>query len=294
MKPTAFEYFTPSTVAEAIQLLKSQGDGAKILAGGQSLVAMMNFRAARPTALIDVNKIKGLDYIREEGNDIVIGALTRERTIEVSPLVKEKCPILAKAITHIGHLPIRFRGTIGGSLVHADPTAEIPVVSVALGAKMKIVGLSGERVVNAGEFFLTYLTSVLEECEMLVEVRIPAFSQKTTAWSYVDISRRHGDFAIVAVASILAMDKGGVCKEARIALGGVAPTPIRVKDAETVLTGKKLTDKLIEEAAIRAAESEDVNPDSDYHATAEYRKAMAKVLTQRGLKEAWTNFEGRN
>jgi CO/xanthine dehydrogenase FAD-binding subunit len=294
MKPTAFEYFTPSTVAEAIQLLKSQGDGAKILAGGQSLVAMMNFRAARPTALIDVNKIKGLDYIREEGNDIVIGALTRERTIEVSPLVKEKCPILAKAITHIGHLPIRFRGTIGGSLVHADPTAEIPVVSVALGAKMKIVGLSGERVVNAGEFFLTYLTSVLEECEMLVEVRIPTFSQKTTAWSYVDISRRHGDFAIVAVASILAMDKGGVCKEARIALGGVAPTPIRVKGAEAVLTGEKLTDKLIEEAAIKAAESEDVNPDSDYHATAEYRKAMAKVFTQRGLKEAWTNFEGRN
>jgi CO/xanthine dehydrogenase FAD-binding subunit len=294
MKPTAFEYFTPSTVEEALQLLKREGDGAKILAGGQSLVAMMIFRAARPTALIDVNKIKELDYIREEGNDIVIGALTRERTIEVSPLIKEKCPILAKAITHIGHLPIRFRGTVGGSLVHADPTAEIPVASVALGAKMKIAGLSGERVVDAGEFFLTYLTSVLEECEMLVEVRIPTFSQKTTAWSYVDISRRHGDFAIVAVASILAMDKGGVCREARIALGGVAPTPIRVKDAEAVLTGEKLTDKLIEEAAIRASESEDVNPDSDYHATAEYRKAMAKVLIQRGLKEAWTNFEGRN
>jgi CO/xanthine dehydrogenase FAD-binding subunit len=293
MKPTAFEYFTPSTVKEALQLLKSEGDGAKILAGGQSLIAMMNFRAARPTALIDVNNIKELDYIREEGNEIVIGALTRERTIEISPLIKEKCPILAEAITHIGHLPIRFRGTIGGSLVHADPTAEIPIAAVALEAKMKIAGLSGERVVSAGEFFLTYLTSALEECEMLVEVRIPTFSNATTAWSYVDISRRHGDFAIVAVASILTMDKGGVCKEARIALGGVAPTPIRVKAAEAVLTGKKITDERIEEAAIKAAESEDVNPDSDYHATAEYRKAMAKVLTQRGLKEAWTNFEGR-
>jgi CO/xanthine dehydrogenase FAD-binding subunit len=294
MKPTAFEYFTPSTVKEAIGLLKSEGDGAKILAGGQSLLAMMNFRAARPTALIDINKIKELDYIREEGNEIVIGALTRERTLETSPLIEEKCPILAKAITHIGHLPIRFRGTIGGSLVHADPTAEIPIASVALGAKMKIAGLNGERVVNASEFFLTYLTSALEECEMLVEVRIPTFSQATTAWSYVDISRRHGDFAIVAVASILAMDKGGVCKEARIALGGVAPTPIRVKDAEAVLTGGKITDKRIEEAAVKAAESEEVDPDSDYHATAEYRRAMAKVLTQRGLKEAWTNFEGRN
>lgn len=293
MKPSAFEYFTPSTVKEALQLLKSQGDGAKIIAGGQSLVAMMNFRAARPTALVDINNIKELDYLREEGNEIAIGALTRERTVEASPLIKEKCPILAKAISHIGHLPIRFRGTIGGSLVHADPTAEIPIASVAMGAKIKIAGLSGERVVDASDFFLTYLTSAVEEDEMLVEVRIPTFPPKSTAWSYVDISRRHGDFAIVAVASILSMDGGGVCREARIALGGVAPTPIRVKSAEEVLAGQKITDKLIEEAAIKAAESEDVNPDSDYHATAEYRKAMAKVLTQRGLKEAWTNFEGR-
>jgi len=294
MKPCAFEYFTPSTVKEALQLLKSQGDGAKILAGGQSLVAMMNFRAARPTALVDINNIKELDYLKEEGNEIAIGAITRERTVEASPLIKEKSPILARAISHIGHLPIRFRGTIGGSLVHADPTAEIPIVSVAMGAKMKIAGLSGERIVNASDFFLTYLTSALGEEEMLVEVRIPTFPQKSTAWSYVDISRRHGDFAIVAVASILSIDGDGVCREARIALGGVAPTPVRVKDAEEVLAGQKITDKLIEEAAIKAAESKDVSPDSDYHATAEYRKAMAKVLTQRGLKEAWTNFEGRN
>lgn len=292
MKPTAFDYFTPSTVEEALQLLKAQGDGAKIIAGGQSLVAMMNFRAARPAALVDINGIKGLSYIREEGCEIAIGALTRERTVETSPLIREKCPVLAKAISHIGHLPIRFRGTFGGSLVHADPTAEIPIIAVAVGAKVKISGLNGERTLNADEFFLTYLTSALEENEMLVEARIPAFPKESTAWSYVDISRRHGDFAIVAVASILSMGKGGVCEEARIALGGVAPTPIRVKEAEQFLKGKALTEKLIEEAAVKAAESEDVDPDSDYHATAEYRRAMAKVLTQRGLKEAWTNFEG--
>ena len=292
MKPTAFEYFTPSTVKEAIQLLESQGDEAKIIAGGQSLVAMMNFRAARPEVLIDINNIKELDYLREEGDELVIGALTRERTLEVSPLVKEKCPILAKAITHIGHLPVRFRGTIGGTMVHADPTAEIPIIATAVDAKMKIAGSSGERVVGADEFFLTYLTSAIEESEILVEVRIPTFDSKSTAWSYKDIARRHGDFAIVAVASILSLNTDGVCREARIALGGVAPTPIRAKEAEATLTGQKITDSLIEEAAIKAAESEDVDPDSDYHATAEYRKAMTKVLTQRGLKEAWTNFEG--
>ena len=292
MKPTAFEYFTPTTVQEALQLLESQGDEAKIIAGGQSLVAMMNFRAARPEALIDINNIKELDYFREEGDEIVIGALTRERTLEVSPLIKEKCPVLAKAITHIGHLAIRFRGTVGGTLVHADPTAEIPVTSLALDAKMKIVSPSGERVLNADEFFVTYLTSAVEENELLVEVRIPTFPSKTTAWSYVDISRRFGDFAIVGVATILSMDDAGVCKEARIALGGVAPTPVRAKDAEALLAGQKLTGELIEEAAIKAAEGDNVDPDSDYHATAEYRKAMAKVLTKRGLTEAWTTFEG--
>ena len=292
MKPTAFEYFTPSTVKEAIQLLESQGDEAKIIAGGQSLVAMMNFRAARPEVLIDINNIKELDYLREEGDELVIGALTRERTLEVSPLVKEKCPILAKAITHIGHLPVRFRGTIGGTLVHADPTAEIPIVATALDATMKIMGPSGERVLGADEFFLTYLTSAIEETEILVEVRIPTLLSKSAAWSYKDIARRHGDFAIVAVASILSLNTDGVCREARIALGGVAPTPIRAKEAEATLTGQKITDSLIEEAAIKAAESDDVDPDSDYHATAEYRKAMTKVLIKRGLKEAWTNFEG--
>ncbi|MCJ7493038.1 MAG: FAD binding domain-containing protein, partial [Deltaproteobacteria bacterium] len=158
MKPSAFEYFAPVTVTEAIGLLERYGEEAKVLAGGQSLIPMMNFRVARPKVLVDINRVKELDYIREEKDELVIGGLTRERSLEVSPLIQKKCPILAEAISYIGHLPIRTRGTIGGSLVHADPTAEIPVVVAALEGKMKVAGPSGERLLRAEEFFVTYLT----------------------------------------------------------------------------------------------------------------------------------------
>lgn len=289
MKPSAFEYFTPSTVPEAINLLQRHGDEAKILAGGQSLIPMMNFRVARPKVLIDINKIKELDYIREEKDDLVVGALVRERTLEVSPLVKKKCPILAEAISYIGHLPIRTRGTIGGSLVHSDPSAEIPVVICGLGGKMKVVGPSGERTLGAEEFFLTFLTSALEPAEILVEVRIPALPSNA-GWSFMEFSRRHGDFGIVVVASILFMENKERCRKASIALGGVAPTPIRSVEAENVLAGRPLTEELITEAGVKAARATD--PESDYHASAEYRKDMARVFTQRSLREAWNKVKG--
>jgi len=289
MKPSAFEYFTPSTVREAIELLRSHGDEAKILAGGQSLIPMMNFRVARPKVLIDINKIKELDYIREEKGELVIGGLTRERTLEVSSVVKKKCPILAEAISYIGHLPIRTRGTIGGSLVHADPSAEIPIIVCGLGGKMKVVGPSGERTLGAGEFFLTYLTSALEATEILVEVRIRTLPANA-GWSFMEFSRRHGDFGIVAVASILYLENKGLCRQASIALGGVAPTPLRAGEAESLLAGRVITEELIKEAGVKAAQATD--PESDYHASAEYRKDMARVFTQRSLKEAWNKAEG--
>lgn len=289
MKPSAFEYFTPFTVPEAIELLQRHGDEAKILAGGQSLVPMMNFRVARPKVLIDINKIKELDYIREEKDELVIGGLARERTLEVSPLIKKKCPILAEAIGLIGHLPIRTRGTIGGSLVHADPSAEIPVVICGLGCKMKVVGPSGERILAADEFFLTYLTSALEPGEVLVEVRIPTLPANA-GWSFMELSRRHGDFGIVVVASILFMENKELCRKASIALGGVAPTPIRAAEAENSLAGRRLTEELIKEAAVKAARA--TGPESDYHASAEYRKDMARVFTQRSLQEAWNKVKG--
>ena len=289
MKPSAFEYFDPSTVREAVELLQRHSEDAKILAGGQSLIPMMNFRVARPKVLIDINKVKELDYIREEKDELVVGSLVRERALEVSPVVAKKCPILAGAISQIGHLPVRTRGTIGGSLVHADPSAEIPVVICALGGRMKVVGPAGERTLSAEEFSLTYLTSALEPGEILVEVRIPTLPANT-GWSFMELNRRHGDFGIVVVASILFMENKETCRKASIALGGVAPTPLRAAEAEKTLSGRKLTEELIKQASTKASEA--TQPESDYHASAEYRKDMARVFTQRSLQEAWNKVKG--
>ncbi|MGD9031494.1 MAG: xanthine dehydrogenase family protein subunit M [Desulfobacteraceae bacterium] len=289
MKPSAFEYFAPNTVKEAVGLLEKYEDEAKILAGGQSLVPIMNFRLGRPEVLLDINGIKDLDYIREEGEALFIGALTRERDLELSPLVKEKCPILAQAVSFIGHVPIRNRGTVGGSLVHADPSSELPTVICCLNGEMKVVGPSGERALEPEEFFLTYLTTSLEPSEILVEVRIPTLPQNT-AWSFVELTRRSGDFAIVGVATLLFMEDDGVCREARIALGGVAPTPIRAEEAEELLSGQVITEELIKKAGAEAAEATETEP--DYHASAEYRKDMARVFVQRGLHEALSRLKG--
>jgi len=289
MKPCAFEYFNPQSVQEAIELLDRYGDEAKIIAGGQSLVPMMNFRLARPEILIDITAIKELDYVKTEGDELVIGALTRERDIEQSPLVVEKWPILSKAISFIGHSAIRNRGTIGGSLVHADPSAEIPTSLCALNGKVKVVGPSGEKILEPEEFFLTYLTTSLEPSDLLVEVRIPALPEKT-GWSFGELSRRSGDFAIVAVGILLFTETPGVCREARISMGGVAPTPVRAEEAEALLTGQKITEKLIAAAAQQAAEETDTEP--DYHASAEYRMDMARVFVKRGLQEACNMING--
>ena len=289
MKPCAFEYYTPQSVEEAIELLDRYGDEAKIIAGGQSLVPMMNFRLARPEILIDINAIQELEYIKSDGDELAMGALTRERDIEQSPLIIEKWPLLSKAISFIGHSAIRNRGTLGGSLVHADPSAEIPTSLCALNGRVKVVGPSGERTLEPEEFFLTYLTTSLEPTDLLVEIRIPALPQKM-GWSFRELSRRSGDFAIVAVAILLFTEKTGVCREARISMGGVAPTPVRAEEAEAMLAGQKITEKLIAAAAQQAAEETDTEP--DYHASAEYRMDMARVFVKRGLQEAWNMLNG--
>ncbi len=292
MKPAAFEYFAPSSVQEAIELLERHSDQqAKILAGGQSLVPIMNFRLARPEVLIDINGLKELEYIREDSDEIVIGALTRERDVEVSALVRQKCPLLAEAISHIGHVPIRNRGTVGGSVVHADPSAEIPIALCALGGTIRALGPTGEATFTPEEFFVTYLTTALEPSQVLTEIRVPALP-RGTAWAFQELCRRSGDFAIVAVAVILYMDEKGSCTEARIALGGVAPTPVRASQAEALLAGQRVNDQLIAEvarAAIAATEAE-----SDYHASAEYRKDMTRVLVQRAVTEAMKKAQEGN
>ena len=287
MKPCAFEYYAPASVKEAIQLLSQ--DNAKILAGGQSLVPIMNFRLGRPEVLVDINGIKDLEYIREEGGELVIGALTRQRDAEISPLVRQKCPLLSDAISHVGHVTIRNRGTVGGSVAHADPSAEIPTVVCALEGTIKARGPEGETTFRPEDFFVSFLTTALEPTQMLTEIRVPILPSGT-GWSFVEICRRSGDFAIVAVATVLFMNPNGACRQARIALGGVAPTPVRAASAEAALAGQKITPELIEEAAQLAIEATD--PESDYHASAEYRRHLTGVLVQRSLNEALQRARG--
>jgi CO/xanthine dehydrogenase FAD-binding subunit len=283
MKPPPFEYFAPNRTEEAIALLSEYGDAAKILAGGQSLVPMLNFRLARPQVLVDINRVDELAYISEFDKGIRIGALTRHRALETSPLVQAKCPILSFAARFIGHVAIRNRGTFGGSLAHADPAAELPLVLTALGARILVRGASGERTLVPKEFFLHLLTTALQPTEILIEAWVPRLESRT-GWGFRELTLQHGAFAIAAAAAVIMLDEKGVCTDARIALGGVAPVPVRAEQAEDLLRGEKLDAKLIAQAARVAAEV--AEPSSDIHASAEYRRAMAEAYARRALFDA--------
>lgn len=288
MKPAPFEYLDPRTKEEVFQLLDELGEDAKLLAGGQSLLPIMNFRLARPSHLIDINRIPGLDYIREENGHMAIGAMTRERAIEISGVIKEKIPILSEAARHIAFLPIRNKGTIGGSIAHADPSAELCLMIKLLGAQIRVESSQGSRWMDADDFFQTYLTTVLEPNEMITEIQIP-IPPKETVYSFNTFSRRHGDFAIVSVAILLQMGRDGLCEKAKIALGSVNPTPIRAHGAEDLLVGRKMSGKLMDEVSILTEEACD--PDSDIHASAENKREMVRVFTGRGLREAFKRYE---
>ncbi|MGH7278048.1 MAG: FAD binding domain-containing protein, partial [Candidatus Rokuibacteriota bacterium] len=222
MKPAPFEYVRPASLGEALETLHQHGDDAKALAGGQSLVPLMNFRLTRPAVIVDLNGLADLAYIRADGDGLAIGALTRQRAVETSAVVRERAPLVAEATPYIGHVPIRTRGTVGGSIVHADPSAEYPVVMVALEARFRLARRDGTREVGAADFFKTYLTTDVEPTELLTEIRVPALPPRTGI-SFMELARRHGDFAIVAVGVAVTL-AGGVIGSARIALGGVAPT----------------------------------------------------------------------
>lgn len=283
MKPAQFEYFDPGTLNEALGLLREHGDDAKVLAGGQSLVPLMNFRLARPKAIVDVNKVPDLDYIREADGMIHIGALTRQRSVEGSALIKAKCPLLYDATYWVGHLAIRTRGTVGGTIAHADPAAEYPCVLAALEGEVVVTGQGGQKVVKPEEFFITFLTTSLQPTEMVTEVRFPKIPPET-GWHFMEFSRRHGDFAIVGVAAMVQLDKQRKCTDARIALCGVGGAPFKARTAENMLKGTELTDKVIQAASEKVGE--EVEPEGDLHGSAEYRKHLAKVLTGRTLKKA--------
>ena len=282
MKPAKFDYHAPTSLDDAVALLQRYGGDAKILAGGQSLMPLLNFRLSRPAALVDLNRIASLAYIREENGQVRLGAMTRQRTIEFSPVVARRLPLLSEATKWVGHLPIRTRGTIGGSIAHADPSAEYPAVLTALEGEVVASGPKGERVVKAKDLFLTYLTTSLESDEVLSEIRLPVMPMGA-GFALEEFARRHGDFAIVAIAAMVVPDATR-CKQARLATAGAGPVPLRLRAAEEILERDGVTDVAIDAAARRAAEL--VSPDSDIHASADYRRHLTMVLTRRALKRA--------
>ena len=282
MKPAPFVYHAPRTVDEVLSLLQRYGDEAKVLAGGQSLMPLLNFRLSVPSVLIDINRVSELAYIRHQPGQLHIGAVTRQRQIEFSELVSRHVPLLHRATRLIGHLPIRTRGTIGGSMVHADPAAEYPTVAVALGAECVIRGPRGSRAVAAEDFFVGYLSTVLMPDELLLEVRFPTM-YSSYGQAFVEFARRHGDFALVGIAALLEVQDDR-CRSARLATAGLGPQPVRLREVEQMLVQDGLGEASRRAAAARAAEL--VEPDSDLHASAEFRRHLTQVLSQRAIQQA--------
>lgn len=288
MKPAPFEYFAPASIEEALGLLAEYGGEAKPLAGGQSLVPSMNFRLAMPSILVDLNNIPELSGIEETGTGLKIGAMTRQRTVERSDLVAAGAPLVAEAVPFIAHPQIRNRGTFGGSLAHADPASELPAVAVALGASMHI-GRSGaegrvqERVIPAGEFFLGLFTTSLEPDELLLRVELPAL-RPNTGTAFEEFARRHGDYALAGACAVITLAESGVVDDAHIVLFSVGDMPVVARSVSHVLRGQMPTADSLRAAA--EAVVGDVEPQSDIHATAEYRRYLCKVLVRRVLKRA--------
>ncbi len=283
MPASAFEYHAPTTVEEAISLLSHYQGEAKILAGGHSFLPIMNLRLAQPKALIDIGRVPGLSGIKEEGGTIVIGAMTTHWMLESSPVLKAKAPIVAEAAALIGDVQVRNRGTIGGSLAHADPAGDLPAVAVALDVQLKAVGPKGERTIRAREFFVDILTTALQPDEILTEIRIPAFAPRTGS-AYEKFPNPASRYAIVGVAAVVTADGNGVCQRAAVGLTGVTGKPVAAVGVEQALTGKRLNEQAIQDAAAKAADG--LEPLSDIFASAQYRAHLARVYTKRALARA--------
>jgi CO/xanthine dehydrogenase FAD-binding subunit len=282
MKPPAFEYVAVASMDEAIAQLAAYGDDARILAGGQSLMPILNMRLATPGRLVDLNRVGALSYIVERAGGVAIGAMTRQRTAERSELIAAAVPLLAKALPWIGHSAIRNRGTIGGSLAHADPAAELPGVAVCLDARFTVRGQAGERTLAARDFFRGYLTTALAPTELLTEVWFPSAPVGSGA-AWIEFARRHGDYALVGVAAVVTLE-GSTVRQASLAVIGVDGVPVRVVDAERLLVGLPLS----AESMAAAAESvrRTLQPHDDIHATAAYRRHLAGIITVRALTRA--------
>jgi CO/xanthine dehydrogenase FAD-binding subunit len=280
MKPASFDYYSPASLQEALQLLDQHRETARPLAGGQSLVPMMNFRLARPAILVDINGLPELDFLKVVDGQLHIGAMTRQRALERSPIVGTGWPLLHEASRYIGHIHNRNRGTVGGSLAHAYPSAELPLVMIALDASFLLRSVRGERIVSAADFFVDVMTTVLQPGELLVEIRVPR-SASRTGWAFEEVSRRHGDFALAAVAGVLAVTHDGNIDELRLVFTGAIP---HLFSKAKTLRDQKPTDALFAELADAAAV--ELEPESDMHATAQYRREVSRALARRVMKTA--------
>lgn len=286
MKPAAFEYIAPDSLEQALSVLREHGDDAKVLAGGQSLVPAMNFRMLQPTLLVDLNRLEELDYIRQnEDGDLLVGAMTRHRRLEFDSLVAQNAPLLHESIPSIAHPQIRNRGTLGGSLAHADPAAELPVIALAVDAQIKVQSNAGERTIPALEFFQGMFMTEIKPDEILVEVAIPASSART-GWAFKEIARRSGDYAMMGVAVLITLDEDGICKKARLVYLNAGDGPVDAVEAAKILEGQARDDQAFEAAAEKASQDE-IDPLGNMHADVDYQRHLAHVLTLRALDLAY-------
>jgi aerobic carbon-monoxide dehydrogenase medium subunit len=290
VKTPRFEYDAPDTLDEALALLAEHGDECKVLAGGQSLVPLLAMRLARPGRLVDLGSIPDLDGIDDRGTYVAMGAMTRERAAERSSVVASKLPLLAAVLPHIGHVAIRNRGTVGGSIAHADASAELPLVAVATDAEMVVRDSKGERIVRAVDFFDGHFTTSMADDECLVEVRLPT-SRADAGWGFHEVSRRHGDFAVVGVAAMVSLDDAGSIAECRLALMGVGDRAVRATDAEAAVRGASPTPEVFAEAAEAACRG--LEPATDIHGSSEFRRHLAVVSVRRALEQATASLGGR-
>jgi carbon-monoxide dehydrogenase medium subunit len=283
LKPAPFDYLAPQTIEEALAALRETSSDARLLAGGQSLMPLLNLRLTKPKILIDLNGIAALEGIQESAGNLSLGAMTRQSKVERSSLVQLKCPILVAALRQVGHVAIRHRGTIGGSLVHADPAAELPAVALALDAKFEVVRDGVKRTIAAEEFFIDYLTTALGSDEILEKVIFPVL-QPFSGYAVEEITRRHGDFAIAGVVAVVTLDDAARMDETRIAFFGVAPTAIRARPVEAALRGQTPDAAVIRDAA--ALLDDLLDPPSDVHGSSAYRKHVSTILAVRALTRA--------
>jgi carbon-monoxide dehydrogenase medium subunit/6-hydroxypseudooxynicotine dehydrogenase subunit alpha len=289
VKPPPFEYFAPRSTDEALELLARAPDDSKVLAGGQSLVPLMNFRLARPERLIDLNRIEELAYIERRNGGFALGAMTRHAAVERSSLLAAELPLLGQAIKWVGHEQIRNRGTVGGSVAHADPAAELGAVLAALDARVRVRSTTGERLLPWSEFFVFGFMTALEPDEILVEVEVPALPPGAVT-GFVEFARRHGDFALGGAAAVLVLDQQGVCKEARLGLLAAAPVPVRATQAEELLVGSTVDDAAIAAAADAAVAG--VEPTGDIHGSTKYRIKLLRTMASRAIASARARGEG--